>query len=138
MIAVIVSLILGLAALFLAPRAWRGQLTFDPGRPPGWWVWGGPLWRGWVRTTFWVCAMGWLFPVLALVAGVVSSEDPLPSGLHVPGWYLALFVGWLGGFLAGIGSIVLFSRPKVLIPPRYRGQSGAIKEWSRGTVLRRK
>lgn len=72
--------------------------------------------------------MGWGL-VLLLIYGVGGRP-----GLIVTTALLVLTLG-VGGF--GMAAIVLFNRPRTLVPPYLRDQPGAVAEWL-GTWRRRR
>lgn len=113
----------------LTPRYWmKGVPHVDPDRPPRAWVWGGALWKGFVR------ALPIAGPQIVLFFGPAL---PVELELVVPGssaweWQGRLWILAMGIVLISELGIVLFNRPKFLIPPRFRNQPGAIEEWLDG------
>jgi hypothetical protein len=116
-------------ALVFVPLCLRGVRSIwrEPVRlfaePFPWWVWGAPLWRGYVRG---MVAVGATF-VTDLVA--VMALIWLPGGDAVVIAVVPLLVGSLAvGFVLML-TIVLFNRPRRLVPPYLRDQPGAVAEW---------
>jgi hypothetical protein len=112
-------------------RLWTRKRRHDP---PRGWPWGAALWRGYTRNLL-VSAIA--VPLL-LVTVVVGRFAPKHSSS-------ALF--WVAACLAVITAIVLlvlmpgvilFARPKFLIPPLLRSQPGAVQEWLTRGRRRRK
>lgn len=112
----ILTLIGGVAAITLRP-VWRNDLGHDPDHPPGWWVMGVALWRGFVRLN--VIATPLMLTGAAFLAAFYWGPFWLAIALWVP-------TAFLMGAVATIG---LFARPKFLIAPHLRHQPGAIAEW---------
>jgi MFS family permease len=102
-----------------APMLWTGRFRdarLDP--PPTYWPWGGMLWRAWVRAWF-IAGVGSGSLVLLLPAIVLDS---------VPDWYV--YVSLAAFVLAAIVamSVVLFNRPRFVIPPHLRDEPGLVAE----------
>jgi hypothetical protein len=100
-----------------APRLWRGDAEVD--EPPPAWPFGRTSWRG-VMRSFVAC-----MPFIALVfaGGAVaelSDSDDLGMALGV--------IGLLGSVALHL-PILLWNRPKALVPPPLRDQPGALREW---------
>jgi hypothetical protein len=124
-LAVVMTIAAALYAGFF-PRWWRA-LWRRPSpvllEPFPWWVWGQALWRGYVRT---LCFGGAAFAVmLVLVVLVIYGAGGRP-GLVVTGLLLVATIA-AGGL--GMTTIVLFNRPRSLVPPYLRSQPGAVAEW---------
>lgn len=108
------------------PRVWRHEFRhFD--RTPPYWPWGAALWRGFVR----MMPMGVVgCAVLVIVAVVLLLTPEEPSGPFVrPYWAVVPCLVALGVVFAGMLSVVLVNRPRVIVPPHLRGQPGALAEW---------
>ena len=120
--------LLVLGGTLLLPRLWRGQLhpTQDRFR---WWLWGDPLLRGWLRTLPWLVLNGWVMLVFFGVAVVIRREETGPEGAGDPTLLVTAFLLWLALFVAVTASIVLVNHPKVVVPPPFRRQPGALSEW---------
>lgn len=108
----------------LAPEWWReGIPVWDYDHPAQWWGFGLALWRGVIR----MMLAGFVTVVPFLVVGLVWIAFPEGSTVYrVLGW-----VGALGFFvlLWVEGGIVLFNRPRFLVPLPYRDKPGALAEW---------
>src|ERR1700683_2556555 len=95
---------------------WRKERRHDP--PPGW-PWGAPLWRGYTRILL-VSAIG--VPVLTVTV-IVGRFAPkhTASGL----FWLAVLLSALTVLvlLVLLPGVVLFARPKFLIPPLLGSQA---------------
>jgi hypothetical protein len=121
MIAGLVAALLLAMWLVGAPRLWRGEADVD--EPPPAWPFGATSWRGVIRS-FIVCP-----PLIGLaLAGAALAEltgaDDLGMTLGVIG---------LVGSVALHVPILLFNRPKALVPPDLRNQPGALREWRHKT-----
>jgi hypothetical protein len=123
------AIFMTLGALVFVPLCLRGVRLMwrEPMRvfaePFPWWVWGAPLWRGYVRGLVTVGATFVidLIAVLALVwlpggDAVVIAVAPVLLGSIAVGFVLAV-------------TIVLFNRPRRLVPPYLRDQPGAVSDW---------
>ncbi len=120
-----ICMALGLVAIRVGLRAWTGRHTFlhmyDP--PPGWRR-SAPMWRGYVRTLG-VLPLAWWSLVLAVLIGRFAP-DRASAATWIAGGFGLLAALWI--FIA-LPAIVLFARPRYLIPPAVRGQQGALSEW---------
>jgi hypothetical protein len=103
-------------------KVWRGESQFDGEKPPAFWPFSLPLWRG----------AGRALPVqgaasLILIAGIVSDLVGSDSKYYD----LVMAIGTLG-LLGTIGvsfPIMYYNRPKALVPPIWRDDPGAVEEW---------
>lgn len=122
----------------LRARLWPSELPPGVAEAPPWWRYGDVAWRGFLRATP-VTAMGggtffvlggWCFMLLTSFGEFefVSNQ----AARDWLGWGLtAGAVGMVAGLLVGL-VVFLFNRPNWLVAPAYRGQAGAIEEWSVG------
>ena len=111
-------LFLGGIYLAVAARVWRGESGLDGGRPPEWWFLGAATWRGVARA--YVATVPFLLVMLA-GAGIAEWGGDEGVGMAVSA----------AAFAAGIGvhlAIVLFNRPRALVPPHLRDEPGALAE----------
>jgi hypothetical protein len=109
--------------LSMARRLWRNRLPRLQATP-SWWVWGEPLWRGWVRSMPVAAALTvvWVVP---LPLGTVLSTGTLAFTIY------AITVG--GGLFLTIGlavTIALWNFPHQLVPPHLRSEPGALDQWT--------
>lgn len=113
------SLVFALSAFWVLPRVWRNEPPYaeDPDRPPDWWPYRVALWRGVVR----------LGPTGLLFFGVLALF--LPANRLLADTVLTTALAWLGVavLVSGVG-VVLFNRPKLLVPPHLRAQPGLLDE----------
>jgi len=127
------SLVL-LVALFAAgcaiaaPRYWKGDTGHArPEHPPGLWPFGVPTWKGLLRAIPALSALMLLasvaFLIPAMFLGAEASRPWRIYGMIVLAYLFAVAVLTL--------SIVLFNRPKRLVPPPWRDDSGALFAASR-------
>jgi hypothetical protein len=111
-------LFLGGIYLVVATRVWRGGSALDGNVPPAWWFLGDAAWRGNARA--YVATVPFL---LAMLAGAAIAEW---SGSVDAGMALAA-VSLAAGVLVHV-AIVLFNRPRALVPPHLRDEPGALAE----------
>ncbi len=106
------------AYLIGARKAWRGTGPLDAAPAPAWWFLSEPVWRG-VKRSFVAFAP---FVILFLAGGATS--DMVEEGSTA--WTVAMVVGGVGlvGSLAVQLPIILYNRPKALVPPHLRGEPG--------------
>jgi hypothetical protein len=116
-----------LAALLLAgwlvgaPRLWRGDAEVD--EPPPAWPFGAAAWHG-VMRSFIVCPP---FIVLVFAGGAVAElSDADDLGMAIGA------IGLLASVVLHV-PILLWNRPKALVPPPMRGEPGALREWRHKT-----
>ena len=111
--------LLGIVGVVLMPRLWRED---PPGIEP---QAGGPIRRGFIRGI----AIAPVKALLLVLAALPFVLDWIPSGSPIARLYgiFGLLVIAVA-ILMDVG-IVLFNRPKFLVPPRFRDQPGAITEW---------
>ena len=108
-------------------RVWSGEHTFLGRRdPPSAWPWGGPLWRGYVRSLPVLPGAMSLLVVIAVTGGVIARHSTAASA------WLVVTLAWFAAVVLGVGSVVLFAWPQRLVPPALRGQPGALAEWRAG------
>ena len=119
---VVIGLTMSVVALFQLPQMWRGervrQLTM-----PSWWPFGVAIWRGLLRSV--PLQPFWLAPSFLLM--LVDTENASGAGRLA----IDLLVVWIMSVWAIWFSIVLWNRPKRLVPPWARDDAGAIQEWRR-------
>jgi hypothetical protein len=111
--------------------AWRAPMRVFA-EPFPWWVWGAALWRGYVRA---MVAVGTTFVVdlLALMVLIWAPGGDVIVIAIVPLLVVSLAVGF--GLMI---TIVLFNRPRRLVPPYLRDQPGAVGEWLESWRQRRR
>jgi hypothetical protein len=111
-------LFLGVIYALVARKVWRGESGLDGSVPPEWWFLGDATWRGVARAYI---ATG-PFGLLLLAGGMVAEfTDAYDAGMAIA----------VGALLLGAlvhGSIVLFNRPRALVPPLLRDEPGALAE----------
>lgn len=123
MVALAVMAVLGVGGVLLLPRFWRGELTsMYEHASRDMWLWGEPLRRGFIRGLH-LGVLGTVVMVLAIFA----TADLEPTGSMGPAAGAAL--GMLFALLVLYGSVILFNRPRWVVPPHARTQPGAVHEW---------
>jgi len=70
------------------------------------------------------CLMG------VIAKSSIDEDSSLAQKLIIGGPALALFILWGLLFLVAI-MVLLFNRPKFVVPPHLRDQPGALREWRR-------
>jgi len=106
------------AALPRVRPLWRHETTFYD-QTPSWWQWSDGAWKGWVRAM----PVGALAAAMMVPAGwiaVLEWRSPITDTILV-----ALGVGSLVA-VAGVAAIMLWNRPKFLVPPYRRHELGIV------------
>lgn len=111
-------LFLGVIYVLVAPKVWRGESGLDGDVPPAWWFLGDAVWRGVARAYLATAPFVLLMFAGGAVAEFTDAED---VGMAIAAG--ALLLGGIAHF-----SIVLFNRPRALVPPHLRGEPGALEE----------
>jgi hypothetical protein len=104
-----------------APRLWRGEADVDDPSPA--WPFGAATWRGVIRG-FIVGPPCIAFALAGAAVAELTDADDLGMAIGVIG---------LVGFVVLHVPILLFNRPKALVPPPLRHQRGALREWRHKT-----
>jgi hypothetical protein len=132
MILVVAVLVLGCAGLALASvglvRLWRREVFSAD--MPSWWPYGGALWRGYVRAMP-VGSISFLVLMAGLLILIFVPTEGGCCGFAVPNWFVFPFLISFFGTLGLALSVILFNRPRFIVPPHLRSQVGAISEWLR-------
>jgi hypothetical protein len=109
-------LFLGAVYVLVARKVWHGESGLDGDVPPEWWFLGDETWRGVARAYIATAPFVLVFFAGALVAELGDADD---AGMAVSA----------GALLLGVlvhASIVLWNRPKALVPPHLRDEPGAL------------
>jgi hypothetical protein len=121
MIGAVLAVLILAGWLVGAPRLWRGDAEVD--EPPPAWPLGAPSWHG-VMRSFIACPP---FIVLVFAGGAVAElSDADDLGMAIGA------IGLLGSVVLHV-PILLWNRPKALVPPPMRRQPGALREWRQKT-----
>jgi hypothetical protein len=115
---VIATWLLAIAAIIGVIKRWRAPPTHWSYEKPAWWAWGEVSWRGSRRSI--------LLAALILVCFAVALT--LPSSIGVYFGLMAFFLF----FPLGI-AIILFNRPKALVPPSSRSDRGVLFAFRRSS-----
>lgn len=117
--------VLFLTGLWLAaaPRIWRGESELHPSAPPVWWPFSVALWAGVARS---FVALSPAFIVLFVLVGLADLKG---NGSAAGDALLLAGAGVLVVASAVYGVIVLFNRPRFLVPPPWRDDPGAREQW---------
>jgi hypothetical protein len=118
--------ILCAVAAWTLPNYWRGVGFTFTRRPPGWWGLGAVLWHGFLRSYPVLVGTAWVGVADMMVLTVSASSSP--SGKASDGVVTTM----IGGFICGLavaGSVVLLNWPRLVVPPRFRSDLGAVAEW---------
>jgi hypothetical protein len=101
---------------------WRGEHALFEDEPPGWWLWGTQLWRGWSRSAP-AMGAGFMVMVVTLPFAFLVPEDSIAfkvlAGLCIGGIVFAV-LAWV--------VITLFNWPAALVPPHLRAQRGVLRK----------
>lgn len=109
--------------LWLFPGYWRGtNKNFERMLP--YWPYSEALWRGMVRS-YATVTLAWASMFAVVTYGLIVGDENMHPWV-VSGW-VALLAAQLGAW----GTVMLFNRPKFLVPPRLRHEPGAIEAWWR-------
>lgn len=127
--------LLVVVATLQLPKIWRGTSSaLDP--VPSWWLWGRALWFGLRRMIPLAVALGWVVMGLLWFPSAGKAPEALTDQeLAIAAAAMGLFF-MIGALMT---SVVLFNRPRTLVPPRWRAEPGALREWfqsERGHVHR--
>lgn len=125
--------VVGVFGSLQLPSLWRGESAerIERHLRPGW-PWGSSALKGWIRSLPAAVLAGWSLFLLALI-GVAASNGFLSEGspLRLLGYLALPAIGLtIFGFLHML-TIILFNRPKYLVPPSLRGDPGLVQAWWR-------
>ena len=116
-------LVLLVLAICRLPAYWRGNVSIiDRVRP--WWPYGAALLRGWQRALA-VGVGAFAFGVAAAVCGILNASYGSNAVERLIGVLAIVMVTLVLLMLV----VMLFNRPKFMVPPRFRDQRGALSEW---------
>lgn len=122
-VAATILTLMAIGGVILLPRIWRGELAslYDKNSKDIW-LWGESIRRGFIRGLHW--------GIVGTVALVIIFFT-LPGPGHAPELSTATTIAIILFFLSLALNVlvILLNRPKWAVPPHYRSQSGAIKEW---------
>lgn len=115
---------------YVVGKVWRGESHLDGSRPPEFWPFSLPLWRG-VGRALPIQGMS----VLLLIGGGVAGDV---VGKQSQAYDVVMGIGALGllGLFLLAFPITYFNRPRFLVPPHQRGDPGAVEEWRRERARR--
>ena len=108
-------LFIGIIYALVAPKVWRGESGLDGDVPPEWWFLGDATWRGVARAYIATAP----FVLVVFAAAIFAEFGDNDTGMAIAA--IALLMGAL--VHAGI---VLFNRPRALVPPHLRDEPGAL------------
>jgi hypothetical protein len=118
--------------LFAVGKVWRGDSEFDGDDPPAFWPFSKALWRGTGR------ALPVLGACVLLIIGTGITSDLVGTDSRYYDPVMAIGVlGLLGLFLVAF-PIMYLNRPKLLVPPPWRDDPGAVEEWRTARTQRRR
>src|SRR3954454_14886267 len=112
------------AACIVATARWRSvwaQSGRSSERKPGWWPYGLPFWRGYLRAAP-VSLAGCMFMLVGAWAGVLNDGSVRGNAI-VAALVVIGFAGLMVCFALTV-FIVLINRTKALVPPSLRRQTG--------------
>jgi hypothetical protein len=104
-------------------KVWRGESEFDGDDPPAFWSFSTALWRG----------AGRAIPILGasvlLLIGAGIASDLLGADSKYDDAAMSIgLLGLLGTVFLGF-PVMNVNRPKLLVPPPWRDDPGAVEEW---------
>jgi hypothetical protein len=104
-------------------KVWRGESEFDGDDPPAFWPFSKALWRGAGRA---LPVLG--ASVLVLIGAGITSDL---VGTDSKYYDTVMAIGVLGLLVMFVIAfpIMYFNRPKLLVPPIWRDDPGAVAEW---------
>lgn len=117
-------------ATIMLPRIWRGrpQTTLDA--VPTWWLWGSVLWSAVRRIIPLAIVLGWVGLVITLLPITTKGPEALTDAELAFGAALTVVVMLIALLMF---AIVLFNRPHLLVPPRWRSEAGLVARWLRSS-----
>lgn len=129
LVAYVIFLFGTIIATFRMPKYWRGELDalHDQGST-GWWPFGEPIRRGFLRSLHLGVAVGWIGSS-ALVFMYIEDVAKNPALRHLAHNGIFVCFGFFVLVLLLDLVITLFNRPKFLVPRSHRDAPGAIREW---------
>ena len=120
-IALFVILVLGY--FYAVGKVWRGESQFDRDHPAPFWPFSVALWRGGGRA---LPVQG--ASVLVLLGAGITSDLVGSDSRYYDAVMAIGFLGVLGTFFLAF-PIMYYNRPKLLVPPIWRDEPGAVAEW---------
>jgi hypothetical protein len=109
--------------LYAVGKVWRGESEFDGDDAPAFWPFSDALWRGAGRAMP-VLGLGGLLVIGSGIAADLLGSDSryydAVMSVGLCGLLLTIFVGF---------PIMYYNRPKLLVPPIWRDDPGAVEEW---------
>jgi hypothetical protein len=120
-IALFVILVCGY--FYAVGKVWRGESEFDRDNPAAFWPFSVPLWRGGGRAL----PVQGASTLVLLGAGITSDLIGTDSRYYDLVMTIGV-LGILGTFFLAF-PIMYYNRPKLLVPPMWRDDPGAVEEW---------
>jgi len=127
-VAIVLFGALVLGAAFVMPRFWRGEMKDGMDRgTASWWLFGEPLRKGLIRGVL-VGEMGAATAFLTAVCVWVRQESTPPLRALADRGVTLFSLLFLIALLVS-ATVVLFNRPRFLMPPIHRDEPGAVRYW---------
>jgi hypothetical protein len=114
---------LGVVYPLAARKYWRGEAGDPDDEPPSTWPFSREHWQGVVRS---YVAAG-PFAIVSLGAGALGWAFPVLDASAAGGLLLGVSAGALGVILLLYVGVILFNRPKTLVPPHLRSAPGLLE-----------
>ena len=104
-------------------KVWRGESEFDREHAVSWWPFSVALWRGAGRALPVEGASVLILIGAGIVSDLVGSDSRYYDAVMAIG-----LIGLLATILLAL-PIMYYNRPKLLVPPIWRDDPGAVAEW---------
>ena len=112
-------------------KVWRGESKFDRDNPASFWPFSVALWRGGGRALPVLGASTLVLLGAGITSDLIGTDSRYYDAVMATG-----FLGLLGTVFLAF-PIMYFNRPKLLVPPVWRDEPGAVEEWRRARGARR-
>ena len=104
-------------------KVWRGESQFDRDSPAAFWPFSVELWRGGGSALPVQGACSLSLIGAGITSDLIGSDSPYYDAVMAIG-----LLGVLGTFFLAF-PIMYYNRPKLLVPPPWRDDPGAVAEW---------
>jgi hypothetical protein len=108
---------------YVVAKVWRGESKFERDNPAAWWPFSVALWRGAGRALPVQGAASLILIGAGIASDLIGSDSRYYDAVMGIG-----VLGILGTFFLSF-PIMYYNRPKLLVPPVWRDEPGAVEEW---------